>query len=70
MPSNDVKCVSCFVDFYGVAQLEINDGDTVRRFTITDPHVLLNAAEKMHLVGQSLLRHAPRPDPSFQPTKV
>ena len=32
-------------------------------FLFDDPHQLLDAAEKMRLVGNTMLRDAPRPEP-------
>lgn len=58
--------VTCFVDLYSRAQLsivELLDDGHVRevRHEFDDAHQVLDAAEKMRLVGNDMLRLAPRP---------
>lgn len=66
MASNRILRVSCFVDLYGHAQLsvvELLDDGRARevRHEFADAHQVLDAAEKMRLVGNDMLRLAPRP---------
>ncbi len=66
MASSRILRVSCFVDFYGQAQLSVvellDDGRTREvRHEFADAHQVLDAAEKLRLVGNDMLRLAPRP---------
>ena len=59
--------VSCFQDFYRKAQLAIvvlrDDGTTrEQRYEFDDVQQLLAAVDKMRLVANDMLRHAPRPE--------
>ncbi len=57
-----VRRVSAFEDFERRAQVEVGlDDGRVVRFIFADAQAVLDAAEKLRLVGNTMLRYVDRP---------
>lgn len=55
--------VSVFANADNQAVMDVATDGTIRRFQFADAHAVLDAAEKLRLVGNSMLRFAERPTP-------